>query len=52
MPRIGCNYNETMSVGTNKTGKLEDDFRYPAELQTRYPRPVQGNQGRKSLPLT
>ncbi len=28
------------------------DFRCQAELQTRYPRPKQGNRGRKSLPLT
>ena len=52
MSRIGRKYNETMSAGGNKTGKLEGDFRCPAGLQTRYPRPVQGNRGRKTLPLT
>jgi len=41
-----------MSVGANKTWKLEADFRCPAGLQTRYPRPVLGNRGRKTIPLT
>jgi len=47
------------SVFGNRTGVrksdaklLRFDARYPVLLQTRHPRPVQGNRGRKSLPLT
>jgi hypothetical protein len=52
MPRIGSKYNETMSVGLvsdgKKAGKLERDFRFPAELQTRYPSSGTRKSGEKN----